>query len=128
MHLGQKYMRTKLQGCIYSWLMCQSVKVNVCAYCLQSLFQQNKTKVSFREMGRLTARNSLAPLYGALGQIPLSFNKKLNFKDYYTKLYVCSYKIKTKNVSNEIFILMPGSCPRLGPGRWGARGTKKIRT
>ena len=30
-----------------------------CALCLQSLFQQYKTNVSFREMARLIARNSL---------------------------------------------------------------------
>ena len=30
-----------------------------CAMCLQSLFQQNKTKVSFREIARLITRNPL---------------------------------------------------------------------
>ena len=30
-----------------------------CALFLQSLFQQNKTNVSFRELARLIARNSL---------------------------------------------------------------------
>ena len=29
-----------------------------CALCLQSLFQQNKTNFSFREIARLIARNS----------------------------------------------------------------------
>ena len=29
-----------------------------CAYFLQSLFQQNKTNVSFREIARLITRNS----------------------------------------------------------------------
>ena len=29
------------------------------ALCLQALFQQNKTNVSFREIARLIARNSL---------------------------------------------------------------------
>ena len=33
-----------------------------CAYCLQSLFQQNKSNVSFREMARLIDRNSLSNL------------------------------------------------------------------
>ena len=32
-----------------------------CALFLQSLFQQNKTDVSFREIARLFARNSLEP-------------------------------------------------------------------
>ena len=33
-----------------------------CALFLQSLFQQNKTNVSFREIARLIARNSLRKL------------------------------------------------------------------
>ena len=35
-----------------------------------------------------------------------------NFKDSYTKLYVCSHKLKIENTLNGIFILSPGSCPR----------------
>ena len=34
-----------------------------CAWFLQSLFQQNKTNVSFREIARLIARNSLIFLF-----------------------------------------------------------------
>ena len=34
-----------------------------CAWFLQSLFQQNKTNVSFREIARLIARNSLTTLH-----------------------------------------------------------------
>ena len=36
------------------------------------------------------------------------------FKDFYTKLCVCSHKIKIQNISEEIFILYPGSCPSGG--------------
>ena len=32
-----------------------------------------------------------------------------------------------QNISDEIFILSPGSCPSFGTlGRWGAQGVKKI--
>ena len=39
-----------------------------CAWCLQSLVQQNKTSVSFREIAHLIARNPL--LYNRSG-VPL---------------------------------------------------------
>ena len=42
-----------------------------CASFLQSLFQQNKTKVSFREIARLIARNSY------LGNVSIWFKSSL---------------------------------------------------
>ena len=60
------------------------------------------------------------PGEGSKGQ--LSFN----FKDFYTKLCVCSHKRKIQNISDGIFILSPGSCPRgRTSGRWGAQGVQK---
>ena len=62
------------------------------------------------------------PGEGSKGQISFNFNNKVNFKDFYTKLCVCSHKWKIQNISDGIFILSPGSCPRCGTfGRWGAQ-------
>ena len=63
------------------------------------------------------------------GQISFNFNYKVNFKDFFTKLCLRSHKWKIQNISDRIFILLPGSCPR-GGGTLGAlgvpRGSKKI--
>ena len=56
------------------------------------------------------------PWEGSKGQISLNFNYKVNLKDFYTKLCMCSHKGKIQNISNGIFILSPGSCTR---GRLG---------
>ena len=37
-----------------------------------------------------------------------------NFKDSYTKRYVCSHKLKIENTLNRFFILSPVPCPRGG--------------
>ena len=50
-------------------------------------------------------------------QISFNFNYKVNFKDFYSKLCVCSHKWKIQNISDGFFILSPGSCPR--GGTWG---------
>ena len=40
---------------------------------------------------------------------------------------MCSHKLKIQNISDEIFILSPGSCPRVGTlGHWGCPGGQKI--
>ena len=63
------------------------------------------------------------PGEGSKSQISFNFNYKVNFKDVYTKLCVCSHKWKIQNISDWILILMPGSCPRGGTkGRWGCSG------
>ena len=57
------------------------------------------------------------------GQISLNFGCHVNFKDFYTKLCVCSHNWKIQNISDRIFILSPGSCPRGGTlGHWGYPG------
>ena len=67
------------------------------------------------------------PGEGSKGQISFNFNYKVNFKDFYSKLCVCSHKWKIQNISDGIFILAPGSCPRGGTlGHWGCPGVKKI--
>ena len=68
------------------------------------------------------------PGEGSKGQISFKFNYKVHFKDFYTKLCVCSHKGKIQNISDRIFILTPGSCPRGGTlGCWGVpRGSKKF--
>ena len=43
-------------------------------------------------MWHATAKKSLAPGEGSKGQISFDFNYKVNFKDFYTKLCVCSHK------------------------------------
>ena len=55
---------------------------------------------------------------GSKGQISFNFNYKANFKDYYTKLCVCSHKLKIQNISDRIFILCLGYA--LGVGLGGA--------
>ena len=59
---------------------------------------------------------------GPKGQISFNFNYKVNFKDFYSKLCVCSHKLKIQNISDGFFILSPGSCPR--GGTWGYLGAK----
>ena len=53
-----------------------------------------------------------------------NFSNPVNFKDFYTKLFVCSHKLKIENILNRIFILLPGLCrafdhlilgPKFGP-------------
>ena len=60
------------------------------------------------------------PGEGSKGQISFNFNfnYKVNFKDFYTKLCVCSHNRKIQNISDGIFILSPG--PR--GGTWGCPG------
>ena len=61
------------------------------------------------------------------GQISLNFGYHVNFKDFYTKFCVCSHKWKIQNISDGIFILSPGSCPRGGTlGHWGYPGGQTI--
>ena len=57
------------------------------------------------------------PGEGSKCQISFNFNYKVNFKDLYTKLCVCTHKWKIQNISDGIFNLLPGSCPR--GGLWG---------
>ena len=49
----------------------------------------------------------------------------INFKDFYTKLCLCSHKCKIQHISDRIFILSPGSCPR--GGLWGAGGAQGVK-
>ena len=62
---------------------------------------------------------------GVKGQITLDFSYHVNFEDFYTKLCVCSHKLKIQNTSDGIFILSPGSCPRGGP--WGHPGCPGVK-
>ena len=68
----------------------------------------------------------MGPCGGVKRSISFNFNYKVSFKDFYTKLCVCSHKLKIQNKSGEIFIMSPGSpgpCPRDGTlGRWGCPG------
>ena len=63
-----------------------------------------------------------SPGEGSKGQISFNFNYKVNFKDFYSKLCVCCHKWKIQNISNGLFILLPGSCPR--SVTWGYLGAK----
>ena len=59
-------------------------------------------------------------------QISFNFNYKVIFKDFYTKLCVCTHKWKMQNISDGVLILSPGLCPRGGSlGAGGAQGVKK---
>ena len=80
-------------------------------------------------MGRSTSNLfwPLGPGEGSKCQISFNFNYKVNFKDLYTKLCVCSHKWKIQNISDGIFILLPGSCPRGGTlGCWRCPGEQKF--
>ena len=73
-------------------------------------------------MGRATASIVLPRPLGPwgdfnIGQISLHFNNKINFKGFYTKLFVF---LKIGNILNGIFVLMRSLCSR--GGNWGARG------
>ena len=62
------------------------------------------------------------PGEGTKGQISFNFNYKVNFKDFYSKLCVCSHKWPVQNILDEFFILSPGSCRRGGTlGYLGAK-------
>ena len=65
---------------------------------------------------------ALRPGEGLKGQISFNSNYKVNFKDFYSKLYVCSHKCNIQNISNGFLILSPGSCPK--GGTWGYLGAK----
>ena len=70
-------------------------------------------------MGRATS-NFFGPAPWGPGQISLNFNYRVIFKDFYTKLCMCSHNWKIQNISDGIFILSPGSCP--WGGTWGCPG------
>ena len=78
--------------------------------------------------GARNIKNCLAPPPGALGrgQISFNFNYKVNFKDFYSKLCVCSHIWRYKTYQTGFSL----SCPRGGTlGRWGCPGgQKKIQT
>ena len=54
----------------------------------------------------------------------VKYHKHVNFKDFYTKLCVCSHKEKIEIILNRIFMLLPRLCPRVG--LLGARGVKNF--
>ena len=58
------------------------------------------------------------PREGSKGQISFNFNNKVIFKDFYTKLCVCSHKCKIQNISDGISFCRLGHAP--GMGLWGA--------
>ena len=62
------------------------------------------------------------PGEGSKYQILFNFNYKVNIKDFYSKLCVCSHKERIHNISDRFSILSPGSCPR--GGTWGYLGAK----
>ena len=81
-------------------------------------------------MGRATSNFFFGPApwgpqEGSKDQISFNFNYKVNFKDFITKLCVCSHKWKILNISDGIFILSPGSFPR--GGIWGAGGAQGVK-
>ena len=88
--------------------------------------QPNLVRELLTCMGRATSNifcpAPWGPGEGPKGQISFNFNYKVNFKDFYTKLCVCSHKLKIQNISDGGFILWPGSCPRgrtgVGLYRW----------
>ena len=79
------------------------------AYQIEEDDKQNRMQVkysSYGQTGDLGVRSK--------GQISLNFSYHVNVIDFCTKLCVCSPKRKIQNISDGIFILSPGSCPRGG--------------
>ena len=67
----------------------------------------------------------LGPGEGSKGQISINFNYKVNFKDFYTKLCVCSHKRKIQNILDEILFCCLGHDPGVGlRGTGGAQGVE----
>ena len=63
------------------------------------------------------------PREGSKGQILFNFNYKVNFKDFFYQTLCVFSQMKIQNISDGIFSLFPGSCPRGGTlGCWGAQG------
>ena len=76
-------------------------------------------------MGGATAKN-LGPPPGALGRSQkvkyhlISITKSIS--TIFILIFVCTHKWTIQNISDGIFILSPGSCPRGGTwGYWGAK-------
>ena len=114
----------------YCYRLCPSVCPSVHPLCYRLLNHwTNSTEfgawLSWRELGvqrQFFGPAPWGPVEGSKGQISFNFNYKVNFKDFYTKLCVCSHKWKIQNISDGGFILSPGSCPRVG--LWALRGQK----
>ena len=118
---------------------CLGVKIEfhpaVCPLCYLFLNHWKKFNqiwcVSYSHEWGVQQHFFLAPPPGALGRDQkvkylISFTKSIS-KIFITKLYVCSLKWKIQNLSDGIFILSPGSCPRgvtLGAG--GAQVVKNL--
>ena len=78
--------------------------------------EQNASKI-------IILRSNWWPWGEVKGQLSLNFGYHANFKDFYTKFCVCTHKWNIQNISDEIFILSPGSCPKVGTlGHWGYPG------
>ena len=112
--------------------VCPSICPSVCPSCyllLNHLTNSTKFGVWVTHMNgacnvKLFWPCPLGPWGGVKRSNIINFNYKVNFKDFYTKLCVCSHKWKIQNISDVIFILSPGSCPRVG--LWGAGGAQGV--
>ena len=62
------------------------------------------------------------PGEGSKGQISFNFNYKVNFKDFYSKLCVCSHKGKIQNISDGFLFCRLDHA--LGVGLVGTKGPK----
>ena len=107
-----------------------SARPFICPLCYLLLNHWTKfNQIWFTHINRTCNGISPAPWgpgEGSKVQISFNFNYKANFRDFYTKLCVCSHKWKIQNISDGIFILSPGSCPSGGTlGRWGCPGGQK---
>ena len=64
-------------------------------------------------MGRATAiffcPVPWGPREGSKGEISSNFNYKVNFKDFYTKLLVCSHKLKRRDFHSAAWVMPQGS-------------------
>ena len=65
------------------------------------------------------------PREGSKGQISFNFNYKVNFKDFYSKLCVCSHKRKIQNISDGFLFCCLGHA--LGVGLWGDGGAQEVK-
>ena len=112
-------------------ILIASVRPPICLLCYLLLnhwtkFNQIWCVIYSHEWGvqRQTFRPApWGPGKGSKGKVSFNFNYKVDVKDLCTKLCMCSHKRKIQSISDGIFILSPGSCPRGRTlGRWGAQG------
>ena len=75
--------------------------------------------------GACVWHHPLGPGEGSKGQLSLNFNNKVSFKDFCTKLYVCSHKKKDIKHIKQDFVLSLGHAPGWNSNAWGVKASRR---